>query len=258
MALLEVRNLRKKFGGLLAIQALNFEIGEGEIVGLIGPNGAGKSTLFNLVCGIHRPTGGRVTFDGNDITNLSADKVAAKGLSRTFQELTVFGDFTVLDSVLIGFHLQAKNSYFGSIVGSPSIRSETISLRQQAIEVLRFMSLDKYSTELVKNLSYGHQKALGVAIAIASRPRLLLLDEPVAGMSSAEKIVMMEHIKRIKERGCSILLVEHAMKVVMELCERIIVVNFGEKIAEGPPSEILNNERVIEAYLGVKEDVDFS
>jgi len=258
MSLLEVTNLTKNFGGLLAVQKLDFKIDEGEIVGLIGPNGAGKTTIFNLICGIHRPTNGKVVFNGNDITNLSADKVAAYGLCRTFQQLSVFGDFSVLDSELIGFHLHAKNSYFGSIFGLPSILKQNVVLKQEAMEILKFMELDKYSNELVKNLPYGSQKALGIAIAMAAKPRLLLLDEPVAGMNSAEKLAMMEHIRRIRARGCSILLVEHAMKVVMGLCERIIVVNFGEKIAEGIPDEIQRNESVIEAYLGVKQDVDVS
>jgi branched-chain amino acid transport system ATP-binding protein len=254
LELLTVRKLTKYFGGLAAVEKVDFEVSEGEILGLIGPNGAGKTTIFNLICGIYRATGGNVSWREESITNLPPHRVAAKGIVRTFQQNTLFQDSSVLQNVLVGFHLQSKRSIFGSIFYSAALRDQKNELIEKAMEILKFVDLDAASSELARNLPYGYQRTLGIAIALAAKPQLLLLDEPASGMNSEETLALMKTIHKIRDRGCSILLVEHAIKMVMEICDRIVVVNFGKKIAEGPPEEIQNNEEVIEAYLGVEED----
>ncbi|MFC1965034.1 ABC transporter ATP-binding protein [Chloroflexota bacterium] len=252
MALLEIRQLTKNFGGLVAVNDVDFDVNEGAIVGLIGPNGAGKTTIFNLVCGVYKPTRGKVIFKGKDVTNLSPDRVAVSGMVRTFQQTALFQDFSVLQNVLLGFHLSSKKSFFGNIFNSRVIREQESILQEKALELLKLMGLDTMSAELAKNLPYGYQRTLGVAMALAAGPKLLLLDEPVAGMNASEVSTMMNIIGRIRERGCTILLVEHIMRVVMQLCDRVVVLNFGNKIAEGLPEEIRNNDKVLEAYLGVE------
>jgi len=256
MALLELRGITKHFGGLVAVNDLDFDINQGEILGLIGPNGAGKTTVFNLICGIYRLTRGKVIFEGREITNFSPDKVAARGVIRTFQQTALFRDFSTLQNVLIGFHLHSKKPFFGTIFNLPGLRNQEVVLEQKAMEILKFMGLDLLSSEFAKNLPHGHQRALGIAIALAAEPKLLLLDEPATGMNAEEILTMMDHIKRIRERGCTVLLVEHSMRVVMRICDRLVVLDFGNKIAEGLPEEIHKKDEVIEAYLGV-DDVAF-
>ena len=258
MVLLEVKELTKHFGGLAAVDSVNFDVNEGEILGLIGPNGAGKTTIFNLICGIYRATSGNVIWKEKTITNFMPDRIASNGIVRTFQQNALFYDFSVLQNVLVGFHLHSKRSVFGSIFYSAALKDQEIIIQQKSMEILKFVGLDSVSSELAKNLPYGYQRTLGIAIALAAEPKLLLLDEPVTGMNAEEALTMMNTINKIRERGCSILLVEHAIKVVMGICDRIVVVNFGRKIAEGSPEEIQNNEEVIEAYLGVEEDVVLS
>lgn len=256
MALLELRGITKDFGGLVAVNHVDFEVNEGEILGMIGPNGSGKTTVFNLICGVYRLTSGKVIFGGKDITNFGADRVAAMGVVRTFQQTALFYDFSVLHNVLMGFHLHSKKPFFGAIFGSAGIRKQEAILERKAMEILKFMGLDVFSSELARNLPHGHQRALGVAMALAAEPKLLLLDEPATGMNAEEVLSIMHHIKRIREGGCTVLVIEHSMRVVMGICDRLLVLNFGNKIAEGLPKEIRENPEVIKAYLGA-EDVAF-
>jgi len=253
MVLLEIKGVSKYFGGLVAVDEVDFQVNEGEIVGLIGPNGAGKTTLFNVISGVYRPNTGKVIFKDTDISGRRPNIVAGKGLVRTWQETILFKEETVFDNVLIGFHLKAKTNMWANLL--PSFRS---SLKQdnifrQAREILGFMGLISMKDELAKNLPHGHQRALGVSIALASDPEMLLLDEPVTGMNPNETMTMMNLIRKIREElKITLVVVEHDMKVIMGVCDRIVVLNYGRKIAEGPPEAIKKNKEVIEAYLGVE------
>ena len=253
MSLLEVRKVSKRFGGLLAVAELDMSVEEGEIRGIIGPNGAGKTTLFNVISGTYRPTSGDVFLDGNRLTGLRPSRIAGKGGVRTFQRSAMFGDFSVLENVSIARHLHARESLFGAIVGTA--RGMEKANEARALEILDFIGLGEFRDELAPNLSHGHQRALGVAMALATEPRILMLDEPVAGMNPAETERMTGIIRRLRDEwNITILLVEHDMKTVMGLCESITVLNFGKKLAEGAPAEIVSNPEVIEAYLG-SEDI---
>ncbi len=254
MHLLEVKDVNMRFGGLEAIKDLDLDIDEGEIRGLIGPNGAGKTTLFNVISGVYRPTAGKVIFKGQDITFLKPHEVTKLGVVRTFQAITLFKNFSVFRNVLMGCHLYAKLSFWGAVLNSRETRKTEAENERKTMEILRFMGLDKHKDELALNLPHGYQRALGIAIALAAEPEVLMLDEPVTGMNPEETLEMMELIKKIRDRGISILLIEHDMKAVMSVCERITVLDFGRKIAEGPPKEIKQNGAVIEAYLGSEYD----
>jgi len=249
MPILETRGLSKQYGGLAAVNDVDLHVDEGEIVGLIGPNGAGKTTCFNLLSGFVRPTRGTVTFAGEDITGLRPHDVAARGMVRTFQLTTLFHDMTVLESVLLGLHLHVRTR-----LGRLFFQRHTYSPAEiaQAREVLEFAGLTPVDERLARTLPHGHQRVLGIAMALAARPRLLLLDEPVAGMSQAESARVMRLVRTIRDRGTTVLLVEHNMKAVMGTCERIVVLNFGQKLTEGTPAEVGNNPSVIEAYLGAR------
>jgi len=252
MALLEVKGLTKHFGGLAAVDGFNFEVNEGEIVGLIGPNGAGKTTCFNLINGVFPPTKGTIRFAGEDITGLRPDRVAKKGLVRTFQSTTLFQLFPTLLNVVTGCHLHSGLSLMGALFPTKLMRQRERENLARAQEIIALLGLGDWAMVPAKDLPHGQQRALGIAIALAAEPKLLMLDEPVTGMNPEETNQMVRLIRKIRdERKLTIVLVEHDMRAVMGLCERISVLSFGQKIAEGTPEEIQNNKDVIEAYLGV-------
>lgn len=254
MQLLSIDDLSMQFGGLMALKDLSFTIDQGEIRGLIGPNGAGKTTLFNVVSGVYKPSRGRVLFKGRDISNLRPHQTTRLGIARTFQAVTLFKNFTVLKNVMVGGHLHSNYSYWGALFGTRGTRAHEQENERQAMEILKFMGIARYRDELAANLPHGHQRALGIGVAMAAQPELLMLDEPCTGMNPEETSEMVALIQRIRERGVTILLIEHDMKVVMGICDRISVINFGNKIAEGSPEEIQKDEGVHEAYLG--SDID--
>ena len=250
--LLEVKNLSKRFGGLAANDGVDLDVVESEILGLIGPNGAGKTTFFNVISGSLPPTGGQILFEGRDITGLKAHQVARLGLSRTFQASTLFRKISVLDNVFTGFHMSYKTSMWQRVLRMPAALKEEEILRQRALEILEFMGLASLKDELAANLSHGHQKIFDACTALATHPKLLLLDEPVAGMNPGETQTMTDLIRQIRDSGITVVVVEHDRKVVMNLCDRIAVLNYGKKIAEGSPKDIRENEEVITAYLGTE------
>jgi len=253
MALLEVKNLSKYFGGLAAVHDVDLKVESQEIRGLIGPNGAGKSTFFKVLCGIYKPNAGKVIFDGGDITGLRPDNIAARGLIRTFQETSLFREMTVLDNLIVGFHLSFKAGFWQTLFNTSLVLGEEQKIRQRAMEILDFFGLSPLKDDLAKNLPHGHQRALGVSMALAVNPKILLLDEPVTGMNPEETSTMMKNIKRIRDEfKTTIILVEHDMRAVMGLSDRVTVLNFGQKIAEGSPDEISHHPEVIRAYLGAE------
>lgn len=250
MPLLEIRNVSKYFGGIEAVSNLDFAVEQGEIRGLIGPNGAGKTTLFNVISGVYRPTSGKILFKGKDVTRLRPHTKTKFGLVRTFQATTLFNNFSVLKNVVAGCHLCSKVNFWGALFNTPGTVKKEKDVEKKAMEILEFMGLSKYKNELALSLPHGHQRTLGICISLAAEPELLMLDEPVTGVNQEEALEMMGLIKKIRDKGITVLLIEHDMKVVMDLCERITVLNFGKKLAEGSPEEIKKNKNVIEAYLG--------
>ncbi len=249
-ALLEVRRLNKYFGGVAAIDNLDMDVQQGEIVGLIGPNGAGKTTLFNTISGFFPATSGKVTFEGREITGYKADRISKFGLTRTFQATTLFMGISVLENMFTGYHLSYRTGLWQRWFRTRAALEEEEFLRQKAKETLHFMGLAAFSDELAANLPHGHQRVLGVCLALATHPKMLLLDEPMTGMNAVETENMTALVRKIRDRGTTIVLVEHDMKAVMNLCDRIVVLNYGQKIAEGLPAEIRENKQVVEAYLG--------
>ena len=247
--LLEIRGLTKYFGGLAAVHQLDMYVSEGEIVGLIGPNGAGKTTVFNLMTGVLRPTKGKIMFDGKDITGKKSDVVAGLGIARTFQLNPLFPDFTVLENVMASFYLHPRSSLLDTYFNTATYRRNEAYISDQSLEILQLVGLDKVKDELAKNLPHGYQKMLGIARALAVKPKLLLLDEPIGGMSPEEISFTMAAIEKTRQQGVTILLVEHNMRI-MDLCDRAVVINFGEKIAEGSIEEVRENKEVIRAYFG--------
>lgn len=252
--LLEVVHLTKRFGGLVAVNDVTFSLREKEILSVIGPNGAGKSTLFKLISSFLKPTAGEVRLNGERISNLAPHIVARKGVVRTFQETTIFRNMSARDNIIIAHHLRSKANLFGFFAGTAKAKADEAAFGASADEILALVGLSPHAGEIARNLPHGHLRALGIAIGLATAPSILLLDEPFAGMNHEETMTMVETVKRLRARGLTILLVEHDMPAVMKISDRIVVLNFGEKIGEGTPSEIQTNEAVIEAYLGSEDE----
>jgi len=247
--LLEIKGLTKYFGGLAAVRDFDMYINDGELLGLIGPNGAGKTTIFNLITSIYKPTRGKIIFDGNDITSKKPHEIARLGIGRTFQLNPLFSDFTVLQNVSTSFHVHPKSSLLDIYFNTAKYRRNEAYILEQSREILKMVGLDKVENELAKNLPHGYQKMLGIARALAVKPKLLILDEPIAGMNPSEIDFTLDAIRKMQQQKITILLVEHNMKI-LDLCEKVVVINFGQKIAEGLPKDVRENKEVIKAYFG--------
>ncbi|MGQ9670993.1 MAG: ABC transporter ATP-binding protein [Desulfosoma sp.] len=254
MSLLSLRRLTKSFGGLTAVHNVSFDVDAGSIVGLIGPNGAGKTTVFNLITGIYRPDQGEILFNNTSLLGLRTHRIISLGIGRTFQTIRLFQNLSVLENVLAGCHCRMRFGAVAAMLGLKRHRREEEKAVEQALGALAFVGLHKNALQPAKNLSYGNQRLLEVARALATQPKLLILDEPAGGMNEQETQDLIELIRRIRSRGITVLLIEHDMNLVMRVCEKIVVLEYGSRIAEGTPSEIKANPRVIEAYLGTDED----
>ena len=253
-AILSLQNLLKTFGGLSAVSGVSFDVEENSIVGLIGPNGAGKTTVFNLITGNYRPNSGTILFERRDITNMPTHKIVQLGIARTFQTIRLFQEMSVLENALSGCHCRMRTGLFGSMLHTPRQRVEEHLAVARAMRELAFVGLDSQYNNLAKNLSYGNQRLLEIARALCTEPSFLILDEPAGGMNNQETQDLMGLIRSIRSRGITVLLIEHDMNLVMELCEKLVVLEYGAVIAEGDPEHIKTNPQVIVAYLGADDD----
>ncbi|MEH7546666.1 MULTISPECIES: ABC transporter ATP-binding protein [Bacillaceae] len=250
MNFLETRNLTKRFGGLVAVNNVDFTIEQGKINAIIGPNGAGKSTFFNLISGFHRPSSGKVIYKGQDISSLPSNKIAEMGVARTFQTTNLFEQSTVLDNVIVGHRLRTKSNLLDAILRTPRLTREEAQCREKAMEVLEFVELKNAANKLVGNLTQEEKKRTAFALALATDPDIVFLDEPAAGVNPDETEGLAELMKKMAGKGITVCLIEHKMQMIMKIADKIMVLNYGEKIAEGRPEEIRSNETVIKAYLG--------
>lgn len=251
MALLELRNIKKTFGNLVALDRIDLNVSRGEVLGIVGPNGSGKTTLLNVISGYYRPTNGQVIYKGKKISGARPDKIAASGIVRTFQQNVLYWDASTFEHILRASYLMARTSLWESFINSRSYVAEERQMFSHALEIIETFGLTDYMDKPAMGLPHGTQRSLGMAMALASNPDLLLLDEPLAGMDAKETEVVADNIKKIIGRGVTVMMVEHNIKSVIQLCPRIIVLDFGVKIADGKPDEVLNRQDVIEAYLGV-------
>jgi branched-chain amino acid transport system ATP-binding protein len=253
--MLQVKGLTKNFGGLAAVNLVDMSVQQGELVGLIGPNGAGKTTFFNLVTGYIHPSAGKVTLEGKDITAKKPHYVASKGITRSFQQDNVFADFTVLENIRLACHLSCGINFWQTVLTTPASRRKEKGIQDKAEGLLDLVGISSLAGAKAGSLAHGHKRMLGIALALACEPKLLFLDEPLAGMNAAEVDATVALVRRLWEGGLTVLLIEHNMRAAMGLCQRFVVLNFGKKIAEGTPDEIRNNPEVVRAYLGTAADV---
>jgi branched-chain amino acid transport system ATP-binding protein len=249
-SVLNVQSVSKRFGGLQALSDVGIRIEQGQIYGLIGPNGAGKTTFFNVITGLYAPDSGTFELGGEPYKPSAVHEVAEQGIARTFQNIRLFAEMTALENVMVGRHVRTHSGLIGAVLRTPSFKAEEAGIRQRAQELLDYVGIGRYAEFRARTLSYGDQRRLEIARALATEPKLIALDEPAAGMNATEKVVLRELIDRIRKDGRTILLIEHDVKLVMGLCDRVTVLDYGKQIAEGTPSEVTKNQKVIEAYLG--------